>query len=105
MAIFLSRLDIYPIVDADGTPERDALSVNFNNFAPSRKVLIFTTDARHCWRPDLVAYTVYGIPELWWFIYKINGIINPFDLPSGTKLEIPALADVYDFLRANFVGD
>ena len=42
-------------------------------------------------RPDLVATTQLGSPQLWWAIFDFNPeIIYPLSIPFGTVLRIPA---------------
>lgn len=41
------------------------------------------------YRPDLVSYYAYGIPELWWYIMQANGIKDIYDFKSGITLRIP----------------
>lgn len=41
-------------------------------------------------RIDLLAYELFGDPNLWWTIMDYNPeISNPFDIPIGTVLRIP----------------
>jgi len=41
------------------------------------------------YRPDLVSYTAYGIPDLWWYIMEFNGIKDIYDFKTGITLRIP----------------
>lgn len=45
-------------------------------------------------RLDLVSYSNYGTPRYWWVIANINNIINPFLVPIGTVLRLPALSSL-----------
>jgi hypothetical protein len=36
----------------------------------------------------LISYGAYGTIELWWLIAIINGIQNPFELPSNQSIKI-----------------
>lgn len=40
-------------------------------------------------RIDLVAYRLYKNPLLWWRIASLNAILDPSNLPSGTRLRVP----------------
>ena len=41
------------------------------------------------YRPDIVSYVAYGIPELWWYVMEANGIKDIYDFKSGITLRIP----------------
>lgn len=43
-------------------------------------------------RPDLVAFKAYEDPNLWWVIFELNEIRDPFfDLVAGQLIRLPAL--------------
>ena len=42
-------------------------------------------------RLDLISYRLYGSPEYWWAIALVNQIIDPFIIPEGLVLTIPAI--------------
>lgn len=48
-------------------------------------------------RPDMIAYTVYGDPLLWWVILKANNVKDPFNIPANAVLRIPALKSLTGF--------
>lgn len=41
------------------------------------------------YRPDLVSYTAYGTPDLWWTIMEANNIKDVFDFKAGLNIFIP----------------
>ena len=41
------------------------------------------------YRPDIISYVAYGIPELWWYIMQANGIKDIYEFKSGITLRIP----------------
>lgn len=41
------------------------------------------------YRPDLVSYSAYGTPDLWWRILEANNIKDIFDFKSGLNIFIP----------------
>ena len=41
------------------------------------------------YRPDIVSYVAYGLPELWWYVMEANGIKDIYDFKSGITLRIP----------------
>jgi hypothetical protein len=45
----------------------------------------------HEYRPDLVSYEEYGLPDFWWRIMEANGIKDIFDFTSGTNIRLPAM--------------
>lgn len=45
-------------------------------------------------RLDIIANIYYSTPKYWWVIALANYIIDPFDIPVGTKLRIPLLASL-----------
>lgn len=47
------------------------------------------------YRPDLLAYDLYGTPELWWVFYQRNPNTltrPPLDFASGTKIFLPKIS-------------
>jgi len=51
------------------------------------KVMLITKGVEY--RPDLVAYDVYGIPEAWWKILEVNNIFDVFDFKVGRTIMLP----------------
>jgi len=52
-------------------------------------------------RPDLLAYSVYGTPKLWWVFAQRNMdvIKDPvFDLETGIEIYLPKADDLQKFL-------
>ena len=45
-------------------------------------------------RIDIISYNYYGTSKLYWAILCINDIIDPFNIPVGTKLRMPPLHKV-----------
>ena len=48
-------------------------------------------------RLDIIANRYYGSPSYWWVIAKANidCLFDPFNIPAGTPLRIPAMSSVY----------
>jgi hypothetical protein len=47
------------------------------------------------YRPDLLAYDLYGTPELWWVFYQRNPNTltkPPLDFETGTRIFLPKLS-------------
>lgn len=48
--------------------------------------------SKHNFRPDLLAYELYGDADLWWvfILYNRNKIVDPiFDFKTGLTLRVP----------------
>lgn len=41
------------------------------------------------YRPDLVSYKAYGVPDFWWRIMEANGVKDIFEFKSGLNIRIP----------------
>ena len=51
---------------------------------------IYTVTPQGVARLDLLAHNFYGVPDLWWVLARVNGIIDPLvGAPVGTVLRIP----------------
>lgn len=46
-------------------------------------------------RLDIIANTFYNTPRYWWILAFANNIIDPFDVPVGTRLRIPPITSLY----------
>lgn len=42
-------------------------------------------------RLDKVSFIYYNTPRLWWVIAYASNILDPFNVPVGTRLRIPPL--------------
>jgi hypothetical protein len=50
---------------------------------------LYTIEAKFAYRPDLLAYALYGTPQLWWVFMQRNldVIQDPiFDFTAGTQI-------------------
>jgi hypothetical protein len=41
------------------------------------------------YRPDLVAYDVYKMPEAWWWIMEFNGMKDIMEFKAGVTIMLP----------------
>jgi hypothetical protein len=41
------------------------------------------------YRPDLLSYQVYGVPDFWWRLMEVNGIMDIFDFKAGLTIRLP----------------
>lgn len=48
-------------------------------------------------RLDIIAYKVYGKASMWWAIAYASYLSDPLDVPAGTVLRIPSLAELKRF--------
>jgi hypothetical protein len=49
----------------------------------------------HEYRPDKLAYQVYGAPDLWWKIMEANGIYDIWDFKAGLNIRLPSDSNVF----------
>ena len=53
---------------------------------------LYTIESQYTYRPDLLAYDLYGMPQLWWvFIQRNLDVLQDpiFDFLPGTSIYIP----------------
>lgn len=55
----------------------------------SESVMLITKGIEY--RPDLVSYDVYGIPDLWWKILEANSMNDIWDFKVGITIFIPSI--------------
>lgn len=53
------------------------------------KVMVITKGVEY--RPDLVAYDFYGIPDPWWKILEVNGMKDIWEFKAGKTIMLPRL--------------
>ena len=61
----------------------------------------YTIDRIYAYRPDLLAYDLYGTPRLWWVFAQRNPdvIEDPiYDFIPGIKIYIPKGNNLFKFL-------
>jgi alpha-L-fucosidase len=54
--------------------------------------LPFIINLTYQYRPDLLAYDLYGTPTLWWVFYQRNPntlTAPPLDFKAGTEIYVP----------------
>jgi hypothetical protein len=62
---------------------------------------VYTIEPQYNYRPDLLAYDLYGSSKLWWVFTQRNMDIlkDPiFDFKSGTSIHIPQKNSLFDVL-------
>ena len=63
--------------------------------------LQFTINQTYQYRPDLLAFDLYGTGSLWWVFYQRNPntlTAPPMDFAAGTKIFLPKLATLQSTL-------
>lgn len=53
---------------------------------------LYTIENQYRYRPDLLAYDLYGTPKLWWvFVQRNMSVIKDpiFDFEPGTQIYLP----------------
>ena len=53
------------------------------------KTMLITKGVEY--RPDLVAFDIYGIPDVWWQILEANNIFDVFDFKAGLTIILPKI--------------
>ena len=54
--------------------------------------ILFTINLTYQYRPDMLAYDLYGVPGLWWVFYQRNPNTltkPPLDFALGTQIYLP----------------
>ena len=62
---------------------------------------LYTIENQYKFRPDLLAYDLYGNPKLWWVFMQrnMNVLKDPvFDFLPGTRIYIPKRNNLTKFL-------
>jgi hypothetical protein len=60
---------------------------------PDPSDTLYTTPIGALFRLDLISQSFYGVPDLWWVIARVNGILDPLvGAARGQVLRIPTPA-------------
>ena len=63
--------------------------------------ILYTIESQYQYRPDLLAYDLYGSTKLWWVFAQrnMNVIKDPvYDMTTGTKIYLPQGAKLTEVL-------
>ena len=60
-----------------------------NKIASSKKDKFTIITKGYEYRPDLVSFTFYGLPDFWWKIMEANDIKDVYDFKAGLSIKIP----------------
>lgn len=94
-----NRSDVIPIINSNGILERDLITNNWDSFITKRAISYYEITESDIGRPDLIAVNTTTDQNLWWIIFKFNGIINPYsELVVGDIIKIPSILDIEDWL-------
>lgn len=52
-------------------------------------------EPKEAFRPDIIAYNVYGDPRLAWVILSFNNMKDVFELKAGMRIIIPSATTIY----------
>ena len=52
-------------------------------------------EAKEAYRPDIIAYNMYGDARLAWVILAANDLSDMLDLRAGLRIRIPSTASIY----------
>ncbi len=57
---------------------------------PDATDIVYTVPVAGTFRLDLISQDFYGVPDLWWVIARVNGILDPLvGIATGTRIRIP----------------
>lgn len=71
--------------------------INFRNINSLANDVEFEVLKQHEFRPDLLAYDLYGDTRLWWvFAVRNKDILKDpiYDMYAGQKIKIPQIASI-----------
>lgn len=71
--------------------------INFRDIPGEMDDILFTVTTNYEYRPDLLAYDLYGDVNLWWvFAIRNKGILlDPvYDLEAGIQIYLPKLTSI-----------
>jgi alpha-L-fucosidase len=63
--------------------------------------ILFSINLTYQYRPDLLAFDLYGTPTLWWVFYQRNPdtlTAPPLDFAVGTSIYLPKLGTLKSIL-------
>ena len=72
--------------------QQNTMKLNTKKGGKNSKWITISEDFQY--RPDKLAYVVYGNELLYWVIMQHNNIIDPFELELGVEIELPSLEEV-----------
>lgn len=72
-------------------------NIRKNDMVPAKSSLDteHEVEAKEAYRPDVIAYNMYGDPRLAWVILAANNLSDMLDLKAGLRIRIPSTASIY----------
>lgn len=55
----------------------------------------YKVEAKEAYRPDIIAYNMYGDPRYAWIILSANNLSDLFDLKPGMIITIPSIISLF----------
>lgn len=82
---------------SDGTSCKGRYFPNLKSLREVRTYKLIEVSGKLKDRIDLIAYEYLGNSQLWWIIAEVNRdkILDPLNIPVGTKLRIPSTEDMF----------
>lgn len=95
---------VYKNTSAYATTTQNNFYLNLLKIRPvpaEKDDFLYTIENQYRYRPDLLAYDLYGDPALWWvFVQRNMSIIRDpiYDFEPGTQIYIPKQSNLQKFL-------
>ena len=70
-----AQTPIYEVSTGEGNLVVFGLLVDV--IVPDPTDILYTTPIGALFRMDLISQSFYGVPDLWWVIARVNGILDP----------------------------
>mgnify|MGYP000926191847 CR=1 FL=1 len=100
-----NRRVYYKTVLVNNNKELDLLDTEISNLS-SRDYTTHIVRQGEENRLYMISLKYYSTTKLWWYIAKLNNIIDPFgELPVGTKIKIPNIDPLFIFHNSNSKKD
>lgn len=88
------RYDLAKFVEFYTTDGYDILTSYFAEQIRNLPLFGVVHVASRNFRPDIVAYDVYGYTQFWWVIMSYNDLYHPDDLDSELTIQYPSITDL-----------
>ena len=59
------------------------------NYPPNEADRFVTLTPPYEYRPDLVSFDVFGIPDFWWRILEANNMMDIMQFKAGKNIRVP----------------
>ena len=83
------RTNFYKQETVNNILENDLVNNYWDLFQIKRPTQFFTLNRQHVQRPDLLSYQIYGTTDLWWPLFKFNGLDDIWsDIQVGQTISV-----------------